>query len=86
VGELRDSTEEALVPQQFLGNVADVHRDLDSIRQFVEDRWGHTGIPRYIWIVEALPKGPSGKILKCEICRSSTDTPETASPPRALMQ
>jgi acyl-CoA synthetase (AMP-forming)/AMP-acid ligase II len=36
----------------------------DELRQFVKDRLAAYKYPRYIRIVDALPKGPTGKILK----------------------
>jgi long-chain acyl-CoA synthetase len=41
--------------------------DPDSIRQFVKERVAPYRYPRRLWIVDALPKGPSGKVLKREI-------------------
>ncbi|GAA3077335.1 long-chain-fatty-acid--CoA ligase [Streptomyces glomeratus] len=39
----------------------------DELRQFVKDRVAAYKYPRTVWLVDALPTGPSGKILKREI-------------------
>ena len=39
----------------------------DELRQFVKNRVAAYKYPRQIWLVDALPKGPTGKILKREI-------------------
>lgn len=39
----------------------------DELRQFVKDRVAAYKYPREVWLVDALPTGPSGKILKREI-------------------
>jgi long-chain acyl-CoA synthetase len=36
----------------------------DELRQFVKDRVAAYKYPRRVWLVDALPKGPTGKILK----------------------
>jgi len=41
--------------------------DVKDIRQFVKARVAAYKYPRRIWLLEALPKGPTGKILKREI-------------------
>jgi long-chain acyl-CoA synthetase len=38
-----------------------------DIRDFVKDRVAAYKYPRHVWLVEELPKGPTGKILKREI-------------------
>jgi long-chain acyl-CoA synthetase len=39
----------------------------DELREYVKDRVAAYKYPRHVWIVEELPKGPTGKILKREI-------------------
>ncbi len=39
----------------------------DEIREFVKDQVAAYKYPRKIWIVDELPKGPTGKILKREL-------------------
>lgn len=41
--------------------------DVDEIQQFVKDRIAAYKYPRTIWVLDELPKGPTGKILKREI-------------------
>jgi long-chain acyl-CoA synthetase len=38
--------------------------DLNEIRYYVKQRVAPYKYPRFIWAVEELPKGPTGKILK----------------------
>lgn len=46
----------------------------EELRDFVKERVAAYKYPRHIWMVDALPKGPTGKVLKREIAR-----PESAS-------
>ncbi|MDX2648111.1 long-chain fatty acid--CoA ligase [Streptomyces sp. PA03-1a] len=39
----------------------------EELREFVRDRLAPYKYPREVWLVDALPKGPTGKILKREI-------------------
>ena len=39
----------------------------EEIRDFVKERIAAYKYPRHVWIVDALPKGPTGKILRREI-------------------
>ncbi|MDT7696902.1 MAG: long-chain acyl-CoA synthetase, partial [Pseudonocardiales bacterium] len=41
--------------------------DPDEIRQFVRDRVAAYKYPRRIWFVDALPIGPTGKVLRREV-------------------
>ena len=41
--------------------------DVDAIREYVKERIAAYKYPREIWILDELPKGPTGKILKREI-------------------
>jgi long-chain acyl-CoA synthetase len=45
--------------------------DPDELRAYVKERVAAYKYPRHIWLLEELPKGPTGKILKREI-----DVPE----------
>ena len=38
-----------------------------ELRDFVKQRVAAYKYPRYVWLVDELPKGPTGKILKREI-------------------
>jgi long-chain acyl-CoA synthetase len=38
-----------------------------ELAAFVEERLAAYKYPRHVWLVDALPKGPTGKILKREI-------------------
>ena len=39
----------------------------DELREFVKERVAAYKYPRRVWLVDELPKGPTGKILKREI-------------------
>jgi long-chain acyl-CoA synthetase len=39
----------------------------DELRSFVKDRVAAYKYPRQVWLVDALPKGPTGKILRREV-------------------
>ncbi len=41
--------------------------DVDELRAFIKDQVAAYKYPRVIWLVDELPKGPTGKILKREI-------------------
>jgi long-chain acyl-CoA synthetase len=41
--------------------------DLDALREFVKQRVAAYKYPRHIWILNELPKGPTGKLLRREI-------------------
>jgi long-chain acyl-CoA synthetase len=43
------------------------HADVDELRAFVKDQVAAYKYPRHVWLVDELPKGPTGKILKREI-------------------
>ena len=38
-----------------------------SSRSFVKERVAAYKYPRHVWLVDALPKGPTGKILRREV-------------------
>ena len=44
----------------------------DELREFAKERVAAYKYPRHIWLVESLPKGPTGKIL-----RRAVEVPET---------
>ena len=39
----------------------------DELRGFARDRVAAYKYPRHVWLVDALPKGPTGKILRREV-------------------
>jgi long-chain acyl-CoA synthetase len=45
------------------------HAEAEDIKQFVKDRVAAYKYPRHVWFEDALPKGPTGKILRREIRR-----------------
>ena len=40
---------------------------VEDLRDFVKQRVAAYKYPRHVWLVDELPKGPTGKILKREI-------------------
>ncbi len=44
----------------------------DALRDFVKERVAAYKYPRHVWLVDELPKGPTGKILKREIKAPNT--------------
>ena len=49
----------------------------DDLRDFAKERLAAYKYPRHVWIVDELPKGPTGKILRREV--SAPESAETAS-------
>jgi long-chain acyl-CoA synthetase len=49
------------------------HTSPAELRQFVKEQVAPYKYPRKVWIVDELPKGPTGKILKREIMRPAAD-------------
>ncbi|MCE0768771.1 hypothetical protein LWC35_38630, partial [Pseudonocardia kujensis] len=41
--------------------------DPEELKNFVRDRLAAYKYPRAVWLVDALPKGPTGKILRREV-------------------
>ncbi len=41
--------------------------EADEIREYVKDRVASYKYPRRVWIVDELPKGPTGKILRRDV-------------------
>ena len=39
----------------------------EELRAFVRDKVAAYKYPRRVWLVDALPKGPTGKILRREV-------------------
>jgi long-chain acyl-CoA synthetase len=39
----------------------------DELRAFVKEQVANYKYPRHVWIIDELPKGPTGKILKREV-------------------
>ena len=50
------------------------HAEPDELRDFVKERVAAYKYPRRVWIVDALPKGPTGKILRREITVPTTES------------
>ncbi len=44
-----------------------MHADADELKAFVRDRLAAYKYPREIWLVDSVPKGPTGKILRREV-------------------
>ena len=53
--------------------------EVDELREFVRDQVAAYKYPRHIWIVEELPKGATGKILKREIAIPAAVTEREAT-------
>jgi long-chain acyl-CoA synthetase len=47
-----------------------VEVDPEELKNFVRDRLAAYKYPRSVWLVDALPKGPRGKILRRKVERS----------------
>lgn len=48
------------------------HAEADELRDFVKERVAAYKYPRHLWLVDSLPKGPTGKIL-----RRAVEVPES---------
>ena len=48
----------------------------DELRAFVKERVAAYKYPRHVWLVDELPKGPTGKILRREVQRPGQDRPQ----------
>jgi long-chain acyl-CoA synthetase len=46
----------------------------EELRDFVKQRVAAYKYPRRVWLVDALPKGPTGKILRREITIPTTES------------
>ena len=46
----------------------------DELRDFAKERLAAYKYPRHLWIVEELPKGPTGKILRREVSAPEKET------------
>jgi long-chain acyl-CoA synthetase len=46
----------------------------DELRDYVKERVAAYKYPRQVWLVDALPKGPTGKVLKREITIPTTES------------
>jgi len=52
----------------------------EDLRAYVKDRVAAYKYPRHVWLVDELPKGPTGKILRREVRRPDvTDDPTTGA-------
>ncbi|BBZ12630.1 hypothetical protein [Mycobacterium branderi] len=47
--------------------------NLNELREYVKARAAACRYPRQVWLVDALPKGPTGKILKREITTPASE-------------
>ena len=65
IGVPHDELGEEVGAAIALKDGADVHRR--RVRAFVKERVAAYKYPRHVWLVDELPKGPTGKILKREI-------------------
>ena len=65
VGIAHDSLGEEVGAAVALKNGATV--DTDELRDFVKARVAAYKYPRRVWFVDALPKGPTGKVLRREV-------------------
>ena len=50
----------------------------EELRAFARDKMAAYKYPRYIWLVDSLPKGPTGKILRREVRLPEEQAPEGA--------
>jgi long-chain acyl-CoA synthetase len=46
----------------------------EELRDYVKERVAAYKYPRQVWLVDALPKGPTGKVLKREITVPTTES------------
>jgi long-chain acyl-CoA synthetase len=52
----------------------------EELRAYVKDRVAAYKYPRQVWLVDELPKGPTGKILRREVRRPATEAPAAGAP------
>ncbi len=52
----------------------------EELRAFVKERVAAYKYPRQVWLVDELPKGPTGKILRREVRRPGAEHPATEHP------
>ena len=50
----------------------------EELRAFARDKVAAYKYPRYVWLVDSLPKGPTGKILRREVQQPEEQAPEGA--------
>jgi hypothetical protein len=65
LGTARQGSWLAYVARSGLAEGASV--GADELREYVKARVAAYKYPRHVWLVDALPKGPTGKVLKREI-------------------
>ena len=51
----------------------DAQASVDELRDFAKDRLAAYKYPRRLWLVDELPKGPTGKILRREVSPPAGD-------------
>ena len=52
---------------RFLNRAPGATATVDELREYVKDRVAAYKYPRHIWLLDALPKGATGKIQKRDI-------------------
>jgi long-chain acyl-CoA synthetase len=52
----------------------------EELRAFVKERVAAYKYPRHVWLVDELPKGPTGKILRREVRRPAAEHPAAEHP------
>jgi long-chain acyl-CoA synthetase len=72
IGIPHDSLGEEVGAAVALKKDANVHPD--ELRDYVKARMAAYKYPRRVWLVDALPKGPTGKVLKREITVPATES------------
>ena len=72
IGVPHDSLGEEVGAAVALKKDAEVHPD--ELRDYVKERVAAYKYPRQVWLVDALPKGPTGKVLKREITVPTTES------------
>jgi long-chain acyl-CoA synthetase len=71
IGVPHDSLGEEVGAAVALKEGAKVHPD--ELRDYVKDRVAAYKYPRQVWLVDALPKGPTGKVQKRDITIPTTE-------------
>jgi long-chain acyl-CoA synthetase len=72
IGVPHDSLGEEVGAAVALKEGANVHPD--ELRDYVKDRVAAYKYPRRVWLVDALPKGPTGKVQKRDITVPTTES------------
>jgi len=72
IGVPHDSLGEEVGAAVALKEGAKVHPD--ELRDYVKERVAAYKYPRQVWLVDALPKGPTGKVQKRDITIPTTES------------